>query len=189
MKSIYDLLFDWYKSNPDFEFINYDKSYSIQDIVYEVEAISKSLKYIPSDYVGILIKSKLDFIIVYLSCIKSNKIPVVLKNNWGDEEVNSIIKNNKIDHVISEWGNKIKDVTIYFVEELVGSSRGCGIPKGSNGINLFESIVFTSGSMGLPKGVSLSRENFHASVTAWGDKIKFNSSDRYAVCLSLDHIA
>ena len=81
MKSIYDLLFDWYKSNPDFEFINYQKSYSLQDIVYEVEAVSKSLKYIPSDHIGILIKSKLDFIVVYLSCIKSNKVPIVLKNN------------------------------------------------------------------------------------------------------------
>tara|TARA_Y100001934_G_C12322191_1_gene760631 strand:- start:469 stop:1773 length:1305 start_codon:yes stop_codon:yes gene_type:complete len=189
MKSIYDLLFDWYKSNPDFEFINYQKSYSLQDIVYEVEAVSKSLKYIPSDHIGILIKSKLDFIVVYLSCIKSNKVPIVLKNNWGDEELNSIIKNNKIDHVISEWGNKIKDVTTYFVEEIINSSRGCGIPNDSLGVNSYESIIFTSGSMGLPKGVRLSRESFYASARAWNNEIIFEPEDRYAVCLSLDHIS
>ena len=189
MKSIYDLLFDWYKSNPDFEFINYQKSYSLQDIVYEVEAVSKSLKYIPSDHIGILIKSKLDFIVVYLSCIKSNKVPIVLKNNWGDEELNSIIKNNKVDHVISEWGNKIKDVTTYFVEEIINSSRGCGIPNDSLGVNSHESIIFTSGSMGLPKGVRLSRESFYASARAWNNEIIFEPEDRYAVCLSLDHIS
>jgi len=189
MKSIYDLLFDWCEVDPDFEFIKYDKSYSIQDIIYEVEAISKSLKYIPSRHVGILIKSKFDFIIVYLSCIQSNKIPVILKNNWGNEELNKVIKRNKINHIISEWGNKIKDVTVYFIEELVNSSRGCGIPTDTDYTNLYESIIFTSGSSGLPKGVRLNRRNFHASSIAWGKEIKFDFNDRYAICLSLDHIS
>ena len=43
--------------------------------------------------------------------------------------------------------------------------------------------------MGLPKGVRLSRESFYASARAWNNEIIFEPEDRYAVCLSLDHIS
>ena len=44
MKSVYKLLIEWGDSDPDFKFIHYKKSYSISDVINEVEAISKSLK-------------------------------------------------------------------------------------------------------------------------------------------------
>ena len=64
MKSIYDLLIEWYDSNPDFKFLRYKKSYSLNDIVFEVEAISKSLLFISSQHIGVHVKSELDFILL-----------------------------------------------------------------------------------------------------------------------------
>ncbi len=64
MKSIYDLLIEWHESNPNFKFLRYKKSYSLNDIIFEVEAISKSLLFVSSQHIGIYVKSKLDFIFI-----------------------------------------------------------------------------------------------------------------------------
>ena len=106
MKSIYDLLLEWHQIDPNFIFLRDKKSYTLNEVVHEVESISKSLSYIPSEIVAIYLSSKLDFILVYLACIKSNKIPMILKTTWGKEEVNSIIDNNDIKHIICSWDNK-----------------------------------------------------------------------------------
>ena len=57
MKSIYNHLVDWGEVDPDFIFLNYDKSYTISDVIYQVDTISKSLEYIPDSYIGIHINS------------------------------------------------------------------------------------------------------------------------------------
>ena len=53
MKSIYNHLVQWQANDPDFIFLSYNKSYTISDVLYEVDAISKSLEYISSDFIGI----------------------------------------------------------------------------------------------------------------------------------------
>ena len=192
MKSIYDLLLEWHQIDPNFIFLRDKKSYTLNEVVHEVESISKSLSYIPSEIVAIYLSSKLDFILVYLACIKSNKIPMILKTTWGKEEVNSIIDNNDIKHIICSWDNKYtfgNNLNKYFLEELVNSSRGCGIPQYINNKNNYESIIFTSGSTGEPKGVCLKRSNFKASAKSWNEQIKFNVKDEYALCLPLHHIS
>ena len=192
MKSIYDLLIEWHESNPNFKFLRYKKSYSLNDIIFEVEAISKSLLFVSSQHIGIYVKSKLDFILLYLACINTNKIPVIFKTTWGADEIDSLINKYKINDIICDWDSKNifkKDINLYFFEELVNSSRGCGTPVKSKGILNYESIIFTSGSTGFPKGVCLTRENFYCSALSWHKEINFNSDDRYSVCLPLHHIA
>ena len=60
MKSIYDILVDWHDTDPEFIFLEYKNSYTLNDIIHEVESLSKSLSYIPSNHIGIHISSKLD---------------------------------------------------------------------------------------------------------------------------------
>ena len=192
MKSIYDLLIEWNDSNPEFIFLKYKKSYSISDVIFEVESISQSLSFIPDQQIGIYLSSKLDFILLYLACINSNKIPIIFKNTWGSDEINFLINKYNIDHIICDWdGKKLfrRNTTLYFFEELVNSSRGCGIPRDSKSIEKFESVVFTSGSTGFPRGVCLKRKNFYYSSLYWNKEIRFDSIDRYALCLPLYHIA
>ena len=61
MKSIYEHLIEWNDIDPDFEFINYKKSYTINQTLNEVHMLSKSLKSF-DDYIGILVDSQLDII-------------------------------------------------------------------------------------------------------------------------------
>ena len=192
MKSIYDILVDWHDTDPEFIFLKYKKSYTLNDIIYEVESLSKSLSYIPSDHVGIHISSKLDFILLYLACIKLNKVPVVLKTTWGREEISSIVDNHKISHIVCCWNDKSifkKNINTYFFEELINSSRGCGIPNFDSESVDYESVIYTSGSTGFPKGVCLKKENFFNSSVSWDEQINFNSNDRYAICLPMHHIS
>ena len=192
MKSIYDLLVKWHNNDPNFNFLEYKRSYTLNDVLYEVESLSKSLSFISSHHIGIHISSKLDFILLYLACIKSNKIPVVLKTTWGRDEINSIVNNYEIQYVICNWSDKSifnKHINTYFLEELINSSRGCGIPTLENRLENYESVVFTSGSTGFPKGVCLQRRNFYNSSLSWNEQINFNSYDRYAICLPMHHIS
>ena len=192
MKSIYDLLLDWHQIDPNFIFLRENKSYTLNEVVHEVESISKSLSYISSENIAIYLSSKLDFILVYLACINSNKIPIILKTTWGKGEVDSIIDSNNIKHIICSWDSKNffkNNINTYYFEELVNSSKGCGIPQHTNNRKKYETVIFTSGSTGEPKGVCLKRSNFKASAQAWDKQINFNINDHYALCLPLHHIS
>ncbi len=192
MKSIYNHLVDWNNSDPDFIFLNHNKSYTISDVLYEVDSISKSLEYIADNFVGIHINSSIDTIFLYLACIKTKKTPVLFHTSWSKKQLDYLINKYKIKHIISEWKNKKifdQDVTMYYLEELINSSRGCGIPIDSNSNLNPECILFTSGSTGFPKAVSLDSNNFYYSSIGWNQKIKFNNTDIYTLCLPIFHIS
>ena len=192
MKSIYDLLLDWHQTDPNFIFLRENRSYTLNEVVHEVESISKSLSYLSSENIAIYLSSKLDFILVYLACINSNKIPIILKTTWGKDEVDSIIDSNNIKHIICSWDSRHifkNNINTYYLEELVNSSRGCGIPQHKNNRKKYETVIFTSGSTGEPKGVCLKRSNFKASAQSWNKQINFDVNDDYALCLPLHHIS
>ena len=192
MKSIYDLLLDWHQTDPNFIFLRENRSYTLNEVVHEVESISKSLSYLSSENIAIYLSSKLDFILVYLACINSSKIPIILKTTWGKDEVDSIIDTNNIKHIICSWDSRHlfkNNINTYYLEELVNSSRGCGIPQHKNNRKKYETVIFTSGSTGAPKGVCLKRSNFKASAQSWNKQINFSVNDDYALCLPLHHIS
>ena len=192
MKSIYDLLLDWHQIDPNFIFLRENRPYTLNEVVHEVESISKSLSYLSSENIAIYLSSKLDFILVYLACINSNKIPIVLKTTWGKDEVDLIIDSNNIKHIICSWDSRHlfkNSINTYYLEELVNSSKGCGIPQHTNNRKKYETVIFTSGSSGEPKGVCLKRSNFKASAQSWNKQINFDVNDDYALCLPLHHIS
>ena len=192
MKSIYDLLLDWHQTDPNFIFLRENRSYTLNEVVHEVESISKSLSYLSSVNIALYLSSKLDFILVYLACINSNKIPIILKTTWGKDEVDSIIDSNNIKNIICSWDSRHlfkNNINTYYLEELVNSSRGCGIPQHKNNRKKYETVIFTSGSTGEPKGVCLKRSNFKASAQSWNKQINFDVNDDYALCLPLHHIS
>ena len=78
---------------------------------------------------------------------------------------------------------------IYYFEEALNSSKGCGMPSDLNsGIN-FESILFTSGTSGEPKAACLTKKNFLMSAKAWDYELNFKKEDKYILCLPVYHIA
>lgn len=192
MKSIYNILLEWGEKNPQFEFIDYKKKYTINNILCEIESISKSLKYIPDSNIGIYLKSPSDIMLIYLSCIKENKIPIIFSSRWSKFDIDSAIDKYKIEHIISEWSNKSynkKNTNIYYFEELINSSRGCAIIESKYIERDYESILFTSGTTGFSKAVCLKRENFFHSAKSWNDRINFSPQDKYIMLLPMHHIS
>lgn len=192
MKSIYNYLVDWEKSDPNFIFLNYNKKYTVSDTLYQIDSIAKSLEYIPDNFIAIHVDSSIDTIFLYLACIKTNKTPILFQTSWSKNELDYLIKRYEIKHIISQWKSRDffnDSATVYYLEELINSSRGCGIPTSSNANSNPECILFTSGSTGLPKAVSLDSKNFYYSSIAWNEKIKFHSNDSYLLCLPLHHIS
>ena len=65
MKSIYDLLLDWHQIDPNFIFLRENRPYTLNEVVHEVESISKSLSYLSSENIAIYLSSKLLLILSY----------------------------------------------------------------------------------------------------------------------------
>ena len=192
MQSIYNILKNWCVIDPDFELVNYKKKYIINDILNQIESVSRALKYIPDDFVAIYLQSPVDIIITYLSCIKEKKIPMLFNCKWSHRDLDIAVNQYEVKNIISEWKHKDyknKNVNAYFFGELVNSSRGCAFPNTSNKSYQYESVLFTSGTSGFSKAVCLSRENFFSSAEAWNKQINFKSDDQYILMLPTYHIS
>ena len=192
MKSIYNHLLEWSNIDPEFPFINYNKDFKLKDIIYEINSLSSFLREIPNQYIGIYVDSPLDKILLYIASIKVNKTPIMFNDSWSARDIERVIEVYGVDHIISSWSRKNNihyNAMIYYFEEILNSSRGCGIPSDLDDKINFESVLFTSGTSGHPKAVCLSRENFLMSSKAWDNELKFKNKDCYILCLPIYHIA
>ncbi len=192
MKSIYDSLLEWSDIEPEFPFIYYKKNYNLNHIVHEINSLSSFLREIPSRYIGIFVESPLDKILLYIASIKTNKIPVMYNDSWSRVDIEQVTKKYSIKHIISCWSKKDymnSNSIIYYFEEILNSSRGCGIPTDLDEKMDYESILFTSGTSGYPQAVCLTKENFKMSSKAWHNELKFINNDNYILCLPPHHIS
>ena len=192
MKSIYDYLLEWNHIKPDDPFISYKRFFNLNDVIHEINSIATFLREIPSQYIGIHMESSIDAIFIYLASIKVKKIPVMLNHFWGNDNLNQIISKYEINHIICSWDKKKKincSATVYYFEEILNSSKGCGIPSDFNKNLDFESILFTSGTSGEPKAACLTKKNFLMSAKAWDYELNFKKEDKYILCLPVYHIA
>ena len=192
MKSIYDYLLEWNHIKSDYPFIYYKRFFKLNDVIHEINSIATFLREIPSQYIGIYMESSIDAIFIYLASIKVKKIPVMLNYFWGNDNLNQVISKYEINHIISSWDKKKKincTATVYYFEEILNSSKGCGIPSDFNKNIDFESILFTSGTSGDSKAVCLSKKNFLMSSKTWDHELNFKKEDKYILCLPVYHIA
>ena len=192
MKSIYDHLLEWNNISPDYSFIHYKSSFKLNDVLHEINSISTFLREIPSQYIGIYMESSIDAIFLYLASIKVKKTPIIFNYFWGNDNLNQVISKYGINHIICSWDKKKKincSASVYYFEEILNSSKGCGIPSDLNKNIDFESILFTSGTSGDPKAVCLTKKNFLMSSKAWNHELNFKKEDQYVLCLPVYHIA
>ena len=197
---LYNSLLKWYNKRPEDKFATYEnKFYSVTDIFFEVESVSiamHDLKDKKNNRVILFLKNPIDIIISYLACNKLNITPIIINSDWGYDEISNAINNIEVDFVLSDWDcskvfkNKKIDQEVYFMEEILRSSKGCGIkPNFKNISNNIECILFTSGTSGIPKAIELSSDNFLESTRIWEKEITFNRDDNYVLCLPLHHIS
>ena len=189
------------KSFADRIFLSYkNKKISFEEFYHNVTSKSRALLRLDlssNNFVGIFLSNPIDILEVYFACIQIDVIPVIFPYDINSKELQVIIKNHKIDFIITEWLQKnqiknIKDSSFFYIQELSSSFGGCGVTEFNDSIkdtNSIQSMHLTSGSTGTPKLVKLTFNNFINSVLQWDNEINFLDSDRYVQCLPLNHIA
>ena len=189
------------KSFSDRIFLSYkNKKISFEEFYHNVTSKSRALLRLDlssNNFVGIFLSNPIDILEVYFACIQIDVIPLIFPYDINSKELQVIIKDHKIDFIITEWLQKnqiknIKDSSFFYIQELSSSFGGCGVTEFNDGIkdtNSIQSMHLTSGSTGSPKLVKLTFNNFINSVLQWDNEINFLDSDRYVQCLPLNHIA
>ncbi len=194
---------DWllYQSeiNPDKPFIkDGDKIYSykdLNDIVYDRACSLIDYGVKNKSNVLISLPNSLDFIEAYLACYKIGSTSVVINYNWKKNEVQNSISDISIDYIICNWKDKNRfdklSKPMIFFEELSKSYGNCFNSKldFKSSADDVQSILFTSGTQGKPKGVCLTYDNFYKSSVKWEEAIQINQNDTYLLNLPLFHIS
>jgi len=189
------------KSFSDRIFLSYkNKKISFEEFYHNVTSKSRALLRLDlssNNFVGIFLSNPIDILEVYFACIQIDVIPLIFPYDINSKELQVIIKDHKIDFIITEWLQKnqiknIKDSSFFYIQELSSSFGGCGVTEFNDSIkdtDSIQSMHLTSGSTGTPKLVKLTFNNFINSVLQWDNEINFLDSDRYVQCLPLNHIA
>ena len=167
----------------------------INDIVYDRAYSLVNYGVNKKNTVAILISDPLDFIEAYLACYKIGTVSMILNHQWTESEIEKVVADKSVDYIICNWKNKglFKDSNrpIIFFEELSKSHGNCYDEK-LNFTSLagdIQSILFTSGTQGAPKGVCLTYNNFYESSVKWEEAISLTKNDTYMLNLPLYHIS
>ena len=194
---MYHLFANKVKTCPDDSFIYHrNRWHSFLDINKNINKYSYFLSSIVEHgaYVGILLNNQLDLLKIYFSLLKLGAKPVFIYDDVSGDE---ILKFNKIHNIntvitIEHYSSKFTeaDIKVIFLDG-IAKEKDCIIHYNEDffDTSLMNAYLFTSGSTGEPKLVSLKWENFNSSALAWGAMIPFKSNELYLCCIKLYHIA
>ena len=145
--------------------------------------------------IALFLPDPIDFIEVYLACYKIQSPSIILNHKWGQDELEVALSSVPPDFIICNYKYKSLFLKlkkpIIFIEELSKSFGSCYATKIDDNIDKdsIQSILFTSGTKGLPKPVCLTYDNFYQSSIKWKKAINLNKNDEYLLSLPLYHIA
>ena len=152
---------------PNKIFLSYDnKKTTFEEFYHNVSHKSRALLRLDlssNHFVGIFLSNPVDILEVYFACIQNDLVPIIFPYDINSKELQAIIKEHKIDFIITEWLQKnniknIKNSSFFYIQELSSSFGGCGVTEFDDTIKDTESIQsvhLTSGSTGVPKLVKL----------------------------------
>lgn len=144
--------------------------------------------------VGIYLPSTIDFIETFFGCYKIRATSVILNKNWKENEIIKATDSLPLAYIICKFIDKKKfshlKVPLIFIEELSKSFGSCFINQVSADYSKtdIQSIVFTSGTRGVPKPVCLTYDNFYQSSLKWSKAVKLKKEDHYLLALPMHHI-
>jgi len=163
-------------------------------------------------YVGLCFPASVCGAFTNLACLFSGKIPVNLNFTVSDEAIESAIEQCEITEVITSKALSDKlapalSKRAIYIEDLLGDSsktygvfssvlalflpriltRNFILPKRKSE-NEIATIIFSSGSTGLPKGVMLSHRNINSNLQSLYEVFQINRKDRLLGVLPFFHV-
>lgn len=169
-RNIIELIENVCINNPDKIAIQYDNAFITYKNLWD--RINKLANYITSEYhimpnsnIGILTTRSIDTIIGILAILRINCTYVPIDSEYPLDRINYMIDKSKINVILLDsldLKNKLNNSFIKFIpvnySYYINNPSNLNIPlKYSNENNLY--IVFTSGSTGKAKGITLSHKN------------------------------
>ena len=186
------------KNNPNANYVYLGKQvFTFSEIndtvqIYAQELLRNGIQ--SKNKVLICLPNDLDLLEIILACFEIGAIAVPISPQLTIKECNEYIDVVNPSIIISNWnfesrckGNQIPKI---LVEEIMNTSRGCGIVQ--NGYkwnkNDVAVIIGTSGTTNTPKAVQLTYSNFEVSCSNWNEFLLFDESDQFLCCLPLYHV-
>ncbi len=168
-----------------------ENSYSFGDIDRQSNQIAQLLllkKIVAGDRLCLYLENSVDFISIYLACVKVGIIVVPINILYKDREINHISDDAAPKALIAAepTGGEL----YWNVKHLIAESASMleERPKSTLTGDSPAAIVYTSGTTGTSKGAVLSHNNFIANIinliTCW----KMSSADRLLLGLPLFHV-
>lgn len=199
--SLYELFYNRAITSPDqkayIEYQNGWQEYSYQTIASRVSALVQKLSSFglqKGDKVAVLLRNSTDWVVAEQASLALELIVVPLYVDDRAESVAYIIEHceAKLLFVQPNRYDKLKphlssNLIVLFAEDLQATSNQ-SLPAPKANLSDLATIVYTSGTLGKPKGVMLSHANILANTHAIAKLYDFSSDDTFLSFLPLSHM-
>lgn len=215
--SVYSLLFDKYLKYPDKEFIfsllkSGQEVYTYRQFitrVIKVRAFLEKSGLKKGDSINLLLPNSADFLVLYFAALSSGIIVCPINYNLVPREISYIVNDSKSKILFTdeEYVRKAEEILpeIPEIREIIIISKS---PVDKKYFNLYENlddcdceiiehdnislddksvIIYTSGTSGNPKGVTLTHANLLADAQAIAEWFAFDGDTRTLCILPLFH--
>jgi len=215
--SVYSLLYDKYLNNPEKEFVfSLQKSehevYTYQQFISKVIKVRLFLEKTglkKGDSINLILPNSADFLVLYFAALSSGIIVCPINYSLVPREISYIVNDSKSKILFTdeEYIRKVEDILpeIPGIRKIIIFSRNQADVKyfnlyeaiddspceiiGHDNINLDDKsvVIYTSGTSGNPKGVTLTHANLLADAQAIAEWFSFDEETRTLCILPLFH--
>jgi len=157
-----------------------DRAVTYEELRQMIDVRAHHLRVSTSmDKVGILLPTGVEFVVTFLASLLVSKTPVPLNYLLSPQDVKHIVKDAGIDGVVTCQALspvlapiRVSPLMVERMSPTVSKVRPLEAPTGSQ----LATLLYTSGSEGVPKGVMLSATNLDANLAGCVEAIGFDDS-------------
>ena len=174
-----------FASRPDAEALEWAaKTYTFRDIDERSNRMARTLQargLVKGDRLCVYLANSIEFIDLFLACLKLGIICV---------PVNILYRDREMSHILSDAAPKLV-VTAKEVPELLREAEkqsGVSLPESGLTANDTAALVYTSGTTGVSKGAMLTHNNFAINGTNLIEAWRITREDRLLLAPPLFHV-
>ncbi len=191
MRTIIEQIFSYAQSTPDKTAVSDGKrsiSYSelAANVLYAKNILKECCKLKKGDCVILASAKELEFVSVYFACHLCGAIALPIDPETNEKRLSVICEKTNPKIVVGL--NRQLDYKCLSYEQFVNSENDCSISNVKYpSLDDVADIIFTTGTTGVPKGVTLTQKNISAAALNINTFIKNTSDDVEMLALPVSH--